>query len=240
MRWRWRRRIEDSARRSGHGQPARINGFSLHAAVRCDADDRQALEQLCRTITCPAQETRTRAMQRRRPGRAQAEDALARRHHAPGDVAAGVRSRGRLRPQLCATGQRDPIVRVGPQFIPARGLFSPCSPAAHRLLGGGQWLRCPRPSDQVPEPAPTQSGKELLNFLSSVLLHARLGPEPPHPRRHRRAALVAGRWAAPAQRGRHHCGRATAWAEPVHRRAQRRTARRQETRHLYGRCACAA
>ena len=169
MRWRWRRRIEDSARRSGHGQPARINGFSLHAAVRCDADDRQALEQLCRTITCPAQETRTRAMQRRRPGRAQAEDALARRHHAPGDVAAGVRSRGRLRPQLCATGQRDPIVRVGPQFIPARGLFSPCSPAAHRLLGGGQWLRCPRPSDQVPEPAPAQSGKELLNSLSSVL-----------------------------------------------------------------------
>ena len=30
------------------------NGFSLHAAVRCAADDRQALEQLCRTITRPA------------------------------------------------------------------------------------------------------------------------------------------------------------------------------------------
>ena len=30
------------------------NGFSLHAAVRCAADDRQALEQLCRYITCPA------------------------------------------------------------------------------------------------------------------------------------------------------------------------------------------
>ena len=29
-------------------------GFSLHAAVRCAADDRQALEQLCRTITRPA------------------------------------------------------------------------------------------------------------------------------------------------------------------------------------------
>ena len=27
------------------------NGFSLHAAVRCAADDRQALEQLCRYIT---------------------------------------------------------------------------------------------------------------------------------------------------------------------------------------------
>ena len=33
---------------------ADINGFSLHAAVRCGADDRQALEQLCRYITRPA------------------------------------------------------------------------------------------------------------------------------------------------------------------------------------------
>jgi len=28
--------------------------FSLHATVRCGADDRQALEQLCRYITRPA------------------------------------------------------------------------------------------------------------------------------------------------------------------------------------------
>ena len=33
---------------------ADIDGFSLHAAVRCAADDRQALEQLCRCITRPA------------------------------------------------------------------------------------------------------------------------------------------------------------------------------------------
>ena len=33
---------------------ADMNGFSLHAAVRCGADDRQALEQLCRYITRPA------------------------------------------------------------------------------------------------------------------------------------------------------------------------------------------
>ena len=33
---------------------ADIDGFSLHAAVRCGADDRQALEQLCRYITLPA------------------------------------------------------------------------------------------------------------------------------------------------------------------------------------------
>ena len=33
---------------------ADVDGFSLHAAVRCAAEDRQALEQLCRTITRPA------------------------------------------------------------------------------------------------------------------------------------------------------------------------------------------
>ena len=33
---------------------ADIDGFSLHAVVRCGADDRQALEQLCRYITRPA------------------------------------------------------------------------------------------------------------------------------------------------------------------------------------------
>ena len=31
-----------------------MQGFSLHAAVRCGADDGQALEQLCRYITRPA------------------------------------------------------------------------------------------------------------------------------------------------------------------------------------------
>jgi len=33
---------------------ANIQVFSLHAAMRCGADDRQALEQLCRYITRPA------------------------------------------------------------------------------------------------------------------------------------------------------------------------------------------
>ena len=33
---------------------ADVDGFSLQAAVRCGADDRQALEQLCRYITRPA------------------------------------------------------------------------------------------------------------------------------------------------------------------------------------------
>ena len=31
-----------------------IDGFSLHAAVRCGADDREALEQLCRYTIRPA------------------------------------------------------------------------------------------------------------------------------------------------------------------------------------------
>ena len=31
-----------------------IDGFSMHAAVRCAADDRQPLQQLCHYITCPA------------------------------------------------------------------------------------------------------------------------------------------------------------------------------------------
>ena len=33
---------------------ADIDGFSLHAAVRCGADDRPALEQLCRYVIRPA------------------------------------------------------------------------------------------------------------------------------------------------------------------------------------------
>jgi hypothetical protein len=33
---------------------ADMNGFSLHAAVRCEAGNRQGLEQLCRYITRPA------------------------------------------------------------------------------------------------------------------------------------------------------------------------------------------
>ncbi len=33
---------------------ANNQGFSLHAGVRCEADDRQGIEQLCRYITRPA------------------------------------------------------------------------------------------------------------------------------------------------------------------------------------------
>ena len=49
--------VQDATRREkGFKQSlcADIDAFSLHAAVRCGADDRQALEQLCRYITRPA------------------------------------------------------------------------------------------------------------------------------------------------------------------------------------------
>ena len=69
---------------------ADIDGFSLHAAVHCGADNRQALDQLCRYITPPGTGQRACSDQRRRTGGAQAEDSLARRHHPLGDVAAGV------------------------------------------------------------------------------------------------------------------------------------------------------
>jgi Putative transposase len=36
------------------GLCANLHGFSLHAAVRCGADQRRELEHLCRTITRPA------------------------------------------------------------------------------------------------------------------------------------------------------------------------------------------
>ena len=39
---------------TGQALCANAHGFSLHAAVRCDAHERQSLEQLCRYITRPA------------------------------------------------------------------------------------------------------------------------------------------------------------------------------------------
>ena len=67
-----------------------MQGFSLLAAVRRDADDNRALEQLCRTSTCPAQDRRVRAVRWGRVCDAEVADTLARQHHALGDVAAGV------------------------------------------------------------------------------------------------------------------------------------------------------
>jgi hypothetical protein len=48
------RRTEHHERPPNQETPAGRSAFSLDAAVRCGADDRQALEQLCRYITRPA------------------------------------------------------------------------------------------------------------------------------------------------------------------------------------------
>ena len=46
--------VPSRAAPSSKGLCANAHGFSLHAAVRCGADQRKALEQLCRYITRPA------------------------------------------------------------------------------------------------------------------------------------------------------------------------------------------
>jgi hypothetical protein len=48
------RNTEHQERPANQETPAGRSAFSLHAAVRCGADDRQALEQLCGYITRPA------------------------------------------------------------------------------------------------------------------------------------------------------------------------------------------
>ena len=58
---------------------ADIDGFSLHAAVRCAADDRQTLEQLCRYITRPALAKERVPTNAAAAGGAKAQDNLARR-----------------------------------------------------------------------------------------------------------------------------------------------------------------
>jgi hypothetical protein len=65
---------------------ADMQGFSLHAAVRCGADDRQALEQFVPLHHPAGLGQRAREDQRRRAGGAQAQDSLARRHQASGLV----------------------------------------------------------------------------------------------------------------------------------------------------------
>ena len=50
-----RRLVSPSGVRQAQGPfRALVSGLTLHAAVRCAANDRQALEQLCRYITRPA------------------------------------------------------------------------------------------------------------------------------------------------------------------------------------------
>ena len=72
---------------------ANTHGFSLHAKVRCDAEESSDLEHLCRYITRLALRQRAAEHEPRRAGGAQAEDALSRRHEPLRDVAAGIMQR---------------------------------------------------------------------------------------------------------------------------------------------------
>jgi len=105
---------------------------SLHAAVRCGINESQRLEQLCRTITRPAQDRGTRADQQRHSGGAQAQHALARRQHAPLAVGAGVHAAhcpncgGELKmiaAILEASGPERILTRLGPPRATARADF---------------------------------------------------------------------------------------------------------------------
>ena len=117
---------------------ADIDGFSLHAAVRCGADDRQALEQLCRYITRPA--LANERVQTNAAGQVvlQARDRLARRHHAPGDVAAGFHAApGGAGAK--ATAAFDPLPwRAGPLIYNFGQAARPGSAASARVADAGR------------------------------------------------------------------------------------------------------
>jgi len=69
---------------------ADMQGFSLHAAVRYDADDRQALEQLCRYITHPALANERVQAHAVPPDKSRSSSRSRRRCRAPGDATAGA------------------------------------------------------------------------------------------------------------------------------------------------------
>jgi hypothetical protein len=75
---------------NGHPLCADIDGFSLHAKVRCGADDRHALEQLCRNITRPVLANKRVQTDATGPVVLKLQDSLARRHQAFGHESAGV------------------------------------------------------------------------------------------------------------------------------------------------------
>ncbi len=83
------------------------NGFSLHAAVRCTADDRDALEQLRRTITRPAQGASPGAARGLRLRHPCVTVQATRQPGNPGRW-------GRLRPRNFGTDERGPNVRDNP------------------------------------------------------------------------------------------------------------------------------
>ena len=90
---------------------ADIDGFSLHAAVRCGGRRPPGAGATVPLHHPPGAGQRARTDQRRRAGGAQAQDSLARRHHAPGDVAAGVHA---------AAGSAGATAEAAPDPLPRR------------------------------------------------------------------------------------------------------------------------
>ena len=78
------REVSDPQKRCANSQ-----GFSLYAAVRCGAGQRETLERLCRFITRPAL-ANDRVQINSAGRRAEAQDPVARRYDPSGDVALGV------------------------------------------------------------------------------------------------------------------------------------------------------
>jgi hypothetical protein len=77
-----------------------IDGFCLHAAVRIEAHERKRLDGAAVPHHHPAGAgRRAGTAQRRRPGGAQAQDTMARRHHAPGVAGACAAPRAPARGQ---------------------------------------------------------------------------------------------------------------------------------------------
>jgi len=73
-----------------HGLCADTHGLSLHAGVRCGADQHKQLERLCRSVTRPALANEWLERGWRRSRRAATEERLARRHDTHQDVGAGI------------------------------------------------------------------------------------------------------------------------------------------------------
>jgi hypothetical protein len=106
-------------------------GTGTPTAVRCGADERKWLKQLCRYITRTAQDRRAGAMQRRRPGGAKAEDSPERWRAAPVDVAAGVHATaGRAGATAACAGACVLLLRLNGGFVGSNRVI--CSTAVGR------------------------------------------------------------------------------------------------------------
>ena len=156
---------------------ADIDGLSLHAAVRCGADDRQALEQLCRSITRPGAGQRLGSDQRGRTGGAEVEDPLARRHHAPGDEPAGVPCsgwrRGRQKGAFHAPVPRPwlHLIRFHGVLAPnakLRSLVMPQGPPAHAEPASEAAAAAKCEVEAVEAPVPRISWARLLKRVFAI------------------------------------------------------------------------